>query len=207
MVLSPCIAILGAEYITILYPAFQVPSGYVYFGIVVWMVVSSWDNFKKIKLKEWLVFAASMLFMASIVIVYLKDRSTYVTEIMNTIYPGSRVSTGVYSLYKMFEYVATIFYPFKATLNNSEFSMMVTLFPLPMVMAVYCIIKQKGKDILLHAWIVMCIYNILYSWLPIDCCQAHIIQLCTGRKSSRPVRTFTGYITYKMYICMQGKQI
>ena len=49
----------------------------------------------------------------------------------------------------MFEYVATIFYPFKATLNNSEFSMMVTLFPLPMVMAVYCIIKQKGKDILL----------------------------------------------------------
>ncbi len=39
MVLSPCIAILGAEYITILYPAFQVPSGYVYFGIVVWMVV------------------------------------------------------------------------------------------------------------------------------------------------------------------------
>ncbi len=46
MVLSPCIAILGAEYITILYPAFQVPSGYVYFGIVVWMVVSSWDNFK-----------------------------------------------------------------------------------------------------------------------------------------------------------------
>ena len=75
--------------------------------------------------------------MASIVIVYLKDRSTYVTEIMNTIYPGSRVSTGGYSLYKMFEYVATIFYPFKATLNNSEFSMMVTLFPLPMVMAVY----------------------------------------------------------------------
>ena len=109
MVLSPCIAILGAEYITILYPAFQVPSGYVYFGIVVWMVVSSWDNFKKIKLKEWLVFAASMLFMASIVIVYLKDRSTYVTEIMNTIYPGSRVSTGGYSLYKMFEYVATIY--------------------------------------------------------------------------------------------------
>ena len=161
MVLSPCIAILGAEYITILYPAFQVPSGYVYFGIVVWMVVSSWDNFKKIKLKEWLVFAASMLFMASIVIVYLKDRSTYVTEIMNTIYPGSRVSTGGYSLYKMFEYVATIFYPFKATLNNSEFSMMVTLFPLPMVMAVYCIIKQKGKDILLDIMLgLSCVYTI-----------------------------------------------
>ena len=125
------------------------------------MVVSSWDNFKKIKLKEWLVFAASMLFMASIVIVYLKDRSTYVTEIMNTIYPGSRVSTGGYSLYKMFEYVATIFYPFKATLNNSEFSMMVTLFPLPMVMAVYCIIKQKGKDILLDIMLgLSCVYTI-----------------------------------------------
>ncbi len=161
MALCPCIAILGAAYITILYPAFQVPSGYVYLGIVIWMVVSSWDNFKKIKLKEWLVFGASMLFMASIVIVYLKDRSSYVLAIMETIYPGSRVSTGGYSLYKMFEYAATLFYPFKSTLNNSEYSMMVTLFPLPMVLTVYCIIKQKGKDILLDILsVVSCVYII-----------------------------------------------
>ena len=101
-----------------------------------------------------------MLFMASIVIVYLKDRSTYVTEIMNTIYPGQEFQLVDILYIRCLNMLSNIL-SIQATLNNSEFSMMVTLFPLPMVMAVYCIIKQKGKDILLDIMLgLSCVYTI-----------------------------------------------
>lgn len=142
------IAIFGAYFITALYPAWQVPAGYLYLGILVWMLISDRAILKKFGKLDWGILALSLAFLGSIVISYLLDSREYMNSILDTVYPGNRVSYGGDSINKMFFYLQSLMYPVKDIGNPCEPAGFLSFYPIPTILAIYMLIKKKGKDLL-----------------------------------------------------------
>ena len=142
------IAIFGAYFITALYPAWQVPAGYLYLGILVWMLISDRAILKKFSKRDWGILAFSLAFLASIVVSYFLDSREYMNSILDTVYPGNRVSYGGYSINKMFYYLQSLLYPVKDIGNPCEPAGFLSFYPIPTILAIYMLIKKKGKDLL-----------------------------------------------------------
>lgn len=141
-------AIFAAAFVVNLYPAWQVPAGYVYLCILIWMLVDNREKLKEYKWKDWLIGVASVVFMVSIIGVYLKNDAEYLTDIMNTVYPGTRVSYGGFSLNRLLGYLYNFWMPFSSYGNPSEAGCFVTLFPIPYLLALVVFFKNKKKDLL-----------------------------------------------------------
>ena len=142
------LAIFGAYFITALYPAWQVPAGYLYLGILVWMLVSDRAILKKFSKLDWGILILSLVFLASIVISYFRDSMEYMNSIMDTVYPGDRVSYGGFSINKLFYYLQSLLYPVKNFSNPCEPAGFLNFYPIPTILAIYLVIKKKGKDLL-----------------------------------------------------------
>ncbi len=135
-------ALSGANFICALYPAFQVPIAYILIALAVWVVIDRFNLIKKMKKRDWIIIGCAFAFMVSIVAVYLFDNRFYMQSVMTTVYPGSRRSSGGYSLNKLMEYFQTLCFPLKDTGNNSEAGIAFNLFPIPLIMMVYSLIYQ-----------------------------------------------------------------
>lgn len=141
------VAVSAACFICTVYPAWQVPAAYILLAVFAWVIVSNFDRVKAMKWKDWTVFGAAFLFMCSIVLAYLVDTAPYNSEIMNTVYPGSRFDNGSNAFYKGSWYIQSLLYPFNNTGNNSEAGAFFNLFPLPMILATVIVIWQLVRRI------------------------------------------------------------
>lgn len=142
------IAIFGANFVSNLYPAWQVPAGYLCLGILTWMLITERKKLKEFKLYDWGILCISLLFMASIVAAYLMENREYMTTIMNTVYPGKRESFGGFAIGKLFYYLQVLLYPFKDIGNPSEAGVFLSFYPIPMLLTMFLLIKKKGRDLL-----------------------------------------------------------
>ncbi|MDO4466265.1 MAG: hypothetical protein Q4C49_04585 [Bacillota bacterium] len=142
-------ALCFAGFVVHLYPAWQVPLGYLYLVIGIWCLYSNWDRVKKMDKKSWLLLAGCILLMCALIVSYMLNISEYSKIIMETVYPGKRVGLGGNSLYKLFLYLQQTFYPYFQFGNPCEFSTFFTLFPIPLIVAIYVLIRNKKKDFLL----------------------------------------------------------
>ncbi len=140
------IALCFSNFVVSLYPAWQVPLGYMFLAIGIWLLHDNWDKIKKLELKEWLILAGCILFMVSLVLSYFYTASEYINAIANTVYPGKRIDTGSFNLGKLFYYVQSPFYAYQELTNPSEAGVFFSLFPIPTIMAAYCWVKEKKKD-------------------------------------------------------------
>ena len=93
------------------------------------MLVDNREKLKEYKWKDWGIGAVCVVFMVSIIGVYLKNDAEYLTDIMNTVYPGTRVSYGGFSLNRLLGYLYNFWMPFSSYGNPSEAGCFVTLFP------------------------------------------------------------------------------
>lgn len=146
------VAFSGAYFVCRFYPAWQVPMVYLLLAMFAWLI---WDNFpaiRRFQKRDWLTAAGCVLFMASIILAHLWDIREYSKEIMSTVYPGSRFETGGYALQKPFAFIQTLLLPFRGILvgsNNSEAATFFALFPLPILLSIYSLVRQvvaKVKD-------------------------------------------------------------
>lgn len=143
------IAIFGSCFAVVdLYPAWLVPSGYIYLFILIWMFVGHWKTIRGYRWKDWLIVLGSIAFMVSIIVVYLLNELDYFTAIMNTLYPGKRVSYGGNTIQQLLGYIPTFLMPMVEYANPSEAGRFVTFFPVPYVMALILFIRSKKKDLL-----------------------------------------------------------
>ena len=143
-------------FIVNLYPAWQVPAGYLYLGFAVWFTITNWDRVKTLKKLDYAIFGAAVLLIAAVVATYLHGSREYIAGISNTIYPGARhdsggslgfldamnrvMNGGVYSpmsVRRGFIYT-----------NHSEFGGMYALFPLPLLFLSYMMIRKRTIDLL-----------------------------------------------------------
>ena len=146
------VAMSGAYFICQFYPAWQVPMVYILIPLFVWILVEHFEVLRNFRAREWIAAAVAIVLMASIVLSYLAGIQNYTEAIMGTVYPGARFETGGYALKKIFAFIQTLRLPFQDVIvgsNNSEASTFFALFPLPILMGLYVLIRQmieKFKD-------------------------------------------------------------
>lgn len=143
------IAVFGSCFAVVdLYPAWQVPAGYLYLLILIWMFADHWQKIRSYQWKDWMLALGSIAFLASIAAVYLINDMEYLTDIMNTQYPGKRVSYGGRTIQHLLGYIPTFLMPLQDYVNPSEAGRFVNFFPIPFVLALVLFVYSKKKDLL-----------------------------------------------------------
>ncbi len=151
-----CIVVFGTAFVAMLYPAWQVPAGYICLAIILWSFIVNWNNVKKFKAIDWIIFSGVIVFALAVIAVFYLENLEYTKTIMGTVYPGSRRDYGSYVLDKLFTYPATLLFPFKeGEFAFSEYGVYFSLYPLPTLVAIYLLFKNKKKDLLLILFLVV----------------------------------------------------
>lgn len=156
-------AISTSMFVTNLYPAWQVPLGYMAFALLVWLLHDNIEKIKKLDKNDWGIVVLSFVFLISLVGTYFYDTSDYVLSISNTVYPGKRVDNGGFSLNKIFYYFQSILYPYKHIENPSEAAVFMSFFPIPFIAAIFLWVKEKKKDWLTGGLIIVNILLLIYT--------------------------------------------
>ena len=159
LLLSILFGYTGFLYIMCMYPAWQVPYGYVYFILLIHIIV---NNKEKIKKRDFLYLIPIFLVIAIPIYILFKENYDVLTIVNSTVYPGARMSRGGGEWRTLFTYVLDIFYPYKRGFANPcEFSQYLSLFPIPIIYSIYLMIKNRKKDLfLIMADIVLIILSV-----------------------------------------------
>lgn len=147
------IAMFGANFCVELYPAWQVPVGYIYLTLLIWICIQFKDKWKKFEWKDWTIGFGCVGFMASIIIAHLYNSREYISGIMTTTYPGMREEFGGFVLTKALGYLSATLAPFYDVGNASENACFYIVFPLGIILALFVLWRQRGKNLLI--WMLM----------------------------------------------------
>lgn len=134
------------NFITILYPAWEVPMGFVVLSLLIPIIHDNWNDIKKQRRNSWILFGIALCYCGIVLACYFREQAEYVASITSTVYPGSRISNGGYIWNKIWYYFQSFLYPFKDIGNPSEYSTLCSLFPLPIVLSVIYMIRNRKKD-------------------------------------------------------------
>lgn len=142
----------GLSYVFVFYPAWQLSFGYLFLALVVWILIKNikYGNYK------FTVHDVAVILITIICIGlllgrwYSMSKNTLAIE-MNTDYPGERQEIGGGAL-NNYSYFYNIFFPKEEFLNPCEFSSMLSFFPIPMLLGLVYVFRNR-KD--LHFWIPM----------------------------------------------------
>ncbi len=157
------VVVFGSAFVGVLYPAWQVPAGYTFLAVIIWSFVANWGNIKKFKTVDWVIFAATVVFVVAVIAVFYIENLEYTKAVMDTVYPGSRREYGDFVLGDMFTYPATLLFPFKTgDYAFSEYGMYFSLFPLPVIAAIYALFKTRKKDLLSILLLAVCAFFTVY---------------------------------------------
>lgn len=173
-----------AHFVNILYPAWQVPYGFIVLAFLVWLIHDNWADIRRQTWKSWVMFGAALIFCAVLIVLYLLSIREYMEAISATVYPGARVSTGGYAWNKLLYYFQTLLYPFEDVGNPSEYSVMINLFPLPVILSVFYMIRTKKIDWCITPLIVVLAFLLWYTYTTIP----EIIAKLTMMTNSTPER-------------------
>lgn len=192
------IALSAANFVVDLYPAWQVPAGYVYLILIIWIF---WDNqlyWKSYQWDDWIIVAGCVAFMISIIVAYLYDSRDYIEAIMSTVYPGARVYYGGFSINKLLGYIATLLTPYMEYGNSSEIGCFFSFFPLSVVIFLHSFKRKKHGRLLM--WLMLgefCVLG-LYCLIPLP----EIVAKITLLTFSTPQRVadILGYLNVLMLI-------
>ncbi len=157
------VALCFASFIVNLYPAWQVPLGYMFLAIGIWFLHENWNDIKSFSKGDWLLLIGALILCAGLIINYFVSVSEYVEIINNTAYPGARFDSGSFSLNKLFYYIQSPFYAYKDISNASEAGVFFSLFPIPTLAILWCWIKEKKKDWLTGGLLLVQIPMLIYA--------------------------------------------
>lgn len=195
ILLSILIGIVGSCYIMCLYPAWQIPYGFVFLILSIWIIKNNKENFNWKKL-IFLILIVLAVICALIIPIFVESYDIF-TMISNTVYPGARLSTGGTGWESLFNYFSSIFNFYSESSNPSEMSQMISLYPVPIMMGIfYCYNnkKNKKKDFLLFGFTLLSILLSVWNYIAIPTWLSKITLL----SMSLPART--GNVV--SYICV-----
>lgn len=150
----------GLSYIFVFYPAWQLPFGYVFLALIIWMLI---DNIKygeyKINVHDIVVLGVTLICLVVLMFRwYTLSKDTLVAE-MSTDYPGERQELGGHAQ-NIFSYFYNIFFAFREYLNPCEYAAMLSFFPVPLILAIVYAFRNKRY---LHFFVPMIIVTMFLS--------------------------------------------
>ena len=162
LIITIALIICAGAYILAMYPAWEIPLAYVFLAFFIGVIYKNHKKFTFTK-KDLLLL---VLFVGLLVIllgyIFLKSQ-TAIQLIMNTTYPGSRVYNGGLELFNVINpfvlYIKTIFAPI--TVGANDF-ILVSFFPLGIILFVIVQFIQRKKDVLLYLLILVYILLLIY---------------------------------------------
>ena len=190
------VLVSGLSYVFVFYPAWQLPFGYVFLALTIWLLIKNvkYGNYK-FNVHDIVVILVTIIIMGLIMIRwYTLSKDTLALE-MNTDYPGSRQEIGGGSL-NIYSYFYNIFFPNEEFINPCEFSGMLSLFPVPLYLGLIYVFRNK-RDF--HFWVPMLLVT---SFLGIWCTRgfpawlANItkMSMSTAGRASIPLGTASIYL-------------
>jgi len=158
------IFISGISYIFYFYPTWQVPYGYIYLAVLIWVIIKNWKEYK-INKKDILLIIAIILAIGAILGIYFVKSADALKLITGTDYPGKRFETGGKEIKTIFSYVYSIIFPYKIdTIGNPcELSSMISFYPIPMLIALIYLVRNIKNKKYFSFLIPMLIISIVYS--------------------------------------------
>ncbi|MEE3343282.1 MAG: hypothetical protein VZS44_04240 [Bacilli bacterium] len=196
LLLSVLFGYSGYLYILILYPAWQVPYGYVFLLFFIWIIINNKDKVNK-KVFLYLI-PTLMVIIIPLALTFYYNRD--VIKIMtSTVYPGGRDSSGGGADYiSLFTYVSSIFFPFKLLDNPCEISQYMGLFPIPVFLSIYYMIKARKKDLFLIMCNILMVWFCLWVLFPLPNILSKITLMYTSTVNRTQV--VIGYLSLIIYI-------
>ncbi|WP_143316586.1 hypothetical protein [Clostridium sp. HBUAS56017] len=142
--LATIFAISGIGYILNLYPAIQVPLGYL---TAILFLYLAFKNRDKIKKKDIIIFSTSIVAILGVIGYFLITAKDSIQAISNTVYPGARFEIGGnYDLKLISNYIFDWLLPYREIKfsNASELSGFVSL--LPLIIILFFFKKKEDED-------------------------------------------------------------
>ena len=155
-------ALFSIRFVFSLYPAWQVPAAYILLAIIVWIIIDGIKSLKEFDKKDWLILIGAVIFMLIGMGICYLDKLEYISSVTKTVYPGERREYGNYTLNKLYNYIPNALFWLKHNNTPSEFSIIINLFPIPLFMSIYYIIKEKKKDALIVGLSIVSLLLIIY---------------------------------------------
>lgn len=155
------LAISGAEFCTNLYPAWQVPFGWIALALMIWILIDNqeWKKFSRI---DWLIIVIDIVFMASIILRFFQVDADYIKAVTETVYPGKRISYGGYALDKPLGYVVASIMSIREVGNAPEAGTFFGTFPLGLIIPFIVLKREKWKNSLLWCLFVPTVVFLVY---------------------------------------------
>ncbi|MGN0346691.1 MAG: hypothetical protein ACI4DU_05330, partial [Lachnospiraceae bacterium] len=171
-----------AAFCTILYPAWQVPFGYIALALAVSIGYDNLEQIKKLRIVDILIFVVAIVFAGSLIVSYLKINADYLLAVTQTVYPGKRISNGDFGIRKVFYYVQSLFYGYKEVANSSESTAFFSLFPLPVIFGFISWWKRKKEN---FGSLLLCILAVIFTLycttgLPMAFCRITLLSNCVS---------------------------
>lgn len=197
-------------YLFVLYPAWQVPMGYILAVIILWFFIENYKNFKFYKKDILPISIFSILFIIALMYIFNKSKET-MDLVTSTVYPGIRFETGgdkytefdvgCNSFIHVFRYWGNIFLPiFSNNLktHTCNFAVFFDLFPIGLIVSAIVLFKDKIKDKLL----IMLLF--LYLFFTVWCAVGFpkFLAQITMMKVSPAYRTFIvlGFLNVLIFV-------
>lgn len=161
---------MGACYIATVYPAWMVPYGYLFliFFIWLWLKNKKEDNWKHI----YFLYLIPIILVIIVLLLPVFIENISVIELMgNTVYPGARASTGGDAWQWLYHYIPSVLYSVKEVSNASEFSQVISLYPVPILLGCYYSyknFKNKSNDLLLNLLLIVAIGLTIWNYIDIS---------------------------------------
>ena len=156
------ILISAVSYVFIMYPAWQVPFIFIYIAIFIHLCIKNRKNYKLTK-RDIIIIFFVILAIAGIGARYLLMSKDALNATLNTDYPGQRFEIGGDGKEVVFSYVYSYLLPYIETVNPCEPAGMISFYPIPMLLAIIYLIRNKDRKEHMSFFIPILIVSVIFS--------------------------------------------
>ncbi|PKU90963.1 hypothetical protein CQR48_0398 [Bifidobacterium thermophilum] len=191
-----CILLCAGSFIWTLYPAWQIPMGYVLIALVIWQLVEHWGSIRMTSWDWGILALVGVVFIAAMGYIAYHSRDT-IHALLNTAYPGNRscpggdgegCPDGRVRLLALFSPSANIALAFAEPGNAPELGSIIDFAPLGFTLALMNIVfnKKKRFDILSITSVIMTVILCVYSTigLPLTIADALGLSMSTSKRAT-----------------------
>lgn len=188
-------------YVFVLYPAWQVSFAYVFLALLIWMLITNIkDSGYRFTLHDVIVIIATVLIVVAFLCSWYMKSKDAIEATMNTDYPGARMEVGGGALI-LYSYFYNIFWPFKYTPNPCETSSMLSFYPIPMILGLIYLIRNRKNWSFLVPTLLTSVFLLIWCKYGFNefLAKATLMSMTTSQRATIALGTLNIYILIYLF--------